>query len=187
MRASSTLLLASWASTSLAVQPWLDKTLPFEERLELFIAQLNETQKHAMVQGDTELTDNGTGVNACIGHVQGNSTLGIPDICMGDGPAGVGNSLNNVTAFPTPVMAASSWNTSIQYNYGQALAQEHMGKGRNIVLAPTINILRSPLWARAAETLSEDPWLTARLAVAVTQGIQSQGALACPKHFAAYN
>ncbi|KAF5523639.1 Beta-glucosidase [Colletotrichum aenigma] len=187
MRASSTLILASWASTSLAVQPWLDKTLPFEERLDLFIAQLNDTQKHAMVQGDTELTDNGTGVNACIGHIQGNSTLGIPDICMGDGPAGVGNSLNNVTAFPAPVMAASSWNTSIQYDYGQALAQEHMGKGRNIVLAPTINILRSPLWARAAETLSEDPWLTARMAVAVTQGIQSQGALACPKHFAAYN
>lgn len=106
---------------------------------------------------------------------------------MGDGPAGVGNSLDNVTAFPAPVMAASSWNTTLQYEYGQALAQEHMGKGRNIVLAPTINILRSPLWARAAETLSEDPWLTARMAVAGTMGIQSQGALACPKHLAAYN
>lgn len=62
-----------------------------------------------------------------------------------------------------------------------------MGKGRNVVLAPTINILRSPLWARAAETLSEDPWLTARMAVASVEGIQSQGAVACPKHFAAYN
>ncbi|GKT52415.1 beta-glucosidase [Colletotrichum spaethianum] len=89
---------------------------------------------------------------------------------MGDGPAGVGNSLDNVTAFPAPVMAASSWNTSLQYEFGQALGQEHMGKGRNIVLAPTINILRSPLWARAAEVLSEDPWLTARMAVAGTMG-----------------
>lgn len=106
---------------------------------------------------------------------------------MGDGPAGVGNSLNNVITFPGPVVAASTWNTSVQYAYGQALAQEHMGKGRNVVLAPTINILRSPLWARAAETLSEDPWLTARMAVAGVQGNQSQGALACPKHFAAYN
>ncbi|KAF9880083.1 glycoside hydrolase family 3 domain protein [Colletotrichum karsti] len=187
MKPQTKLAFASWASTALAIQPWLDKSLSFEERLDSFIAQLNDTQKYAMVQGDTELTDNGTGVNACIGHIAGNDTLGIPDICMGDGPAGVGNSLNNVTAFPAPVMAASSWNTSVQYEYGQALAQEHMGKGRNIVLAPTINILRSPLWARAAETLSEDPWLTARMAVAVTQGIQSQGALACPKHFAAYN
>ncbi|WQF85532.1 Putative glycoside hydrolase, family 3, glycoside hydrolase family 3 domain, immunoglobulin [Colletotrichum destructivum] len=209
MKSLTHLLYFLLASSALAVQPWLDKALSTEERLLSFIAQLNDTQKHAMVQGDTEvsiitttatagfsssfidkftqLTDNGTGVNACIGHIQGNSTLGIPDICMGDGPAGVGNSLDNVTAFPAPVMAASSWNTSLQYEYGQALAQEHLGKGRNIVLAPTINILRSPLWARAAETLSEDPWLTARMAVAGTMGIQSQGALACPKHLAAYN
>lgn len=126
-------------------------------------------------------------MNPCVGHISGNDTLGIPSICMGDGPAGVGNSLNNVTAFPAPVVAASTWNTTVQYVYGQALAREHMGKGRNVILAPTINILRSPLWARAAETLSEDPWLTARMAVAGVQGIQSQGAVACPKHFAAYN
>lgn len=126
-------------------------------------------------------------MNPCIGHISGNDTLGIPSICMGDGPAGVGNSLNNVTTFPAPVVAASTWNTTVQYLFGQALAQEHMGKGRNVVLAPTINILRSPLWARAAETLSEDPWLTARMAVAGVEGIQSQGAVACPKHFAAYN
>ncbi|KAK1495323.1 putative beta-glycosidase [Colletotrichum cuscutae] len=187
MRVNSAFWIASLALPASTVHPWLDKTLPYEERLLSFIAQLNDTQRHAMVQGDTELTDNGTGVNACIGHIQGNSSLGIPGICMGDGPAGVGNSLDNVTAFPAPVVAASSWDTSIQYEFGQALAQEHMGKGRNIVLAPTINSLRSPLWARAAETLSEDPWLTARMAVAGTMGIQSQGALACPKHFAAYN
>ncbi|KAH8647956.1 glycoside hydrolase family 3 domain-containing protein [Xylariales sp. PMI_506] len=187
MRCLTTVLYAGWVAGVVAVQPWLNASLPYEERLLAFIAQLNDTQKFDMVQGDTELTDNGTGVNACIGHISGNSSLGIPDICMGDGPAGVGNSLNNVTTFPAPVVASSTWNTSVQYAYGQALAQEHMGKGRNVVLAPTINILRSPLWARAAETLSEDPWLTARMAVASVEGIQSQGALACPKHFAAYN
>jgi beta-glucosidase len=172
---------------TLADRPWLDPTLPNEQRLQLFLAQLNSTQKYAMVQGDTELDDNGTGVNPCIGHISGNDTLGVPSICMGDGPAGVGNSLNNVTAFPAPVVAAASWNTTLEYAYGQALAQEHMAKGRNVVLSPTINILRSPLWARAAETFSEDPWLTSRMAVAGVMGVQSQGALACPKHFAAYN
>ena len=106
---------------------------------------------------------------------------------MGDGPPGVSNSLTNVTTFPAPVLASSTWNTTVQYVFGKALAREHMGKGRNVILAPTINILRSPLWGRAAETFSEDPWLTARFAVAGVQGIQSEGALACPKHFAAYN
>jgi beta-glucosidase len=106
---------------------------------------------------------------------------------MGDGPPGVSNSLTNVTTFPAPVLASSTWNSTVQYVFGQALAREHMGKGRNVILAPTINILRSPLWGRAAETFSEDPWLTARFAVEGIRGIQSQGALACPKHFAAYN
>ncbi|KAL5316043.1 hypothetical protein ACEPPN_016918 [Leptodophora sp. 'Broadleaf-Isolate-01'] len=170
-----------------ADRPWLDKSRPAEERLQLFMLQLNTTQKYAMVQGDTVLDDHGTGVSACIGHVSGNEALGIPPVCMGDGPAGVGNNLDNVTTFPAPVVAAASWNTSLQYAYGQALAQEHKSKGRNVVLAPTINILRSPAWGRAAETLSEDPFLTARMAVAGTLGIQSQGMLACPKHFAAYN
>jgi beta-glucosidase len=140
-----------------------------------------------MVQGDTKLDDNGTGVNPCIGHISGNGTLGVPSICMGDGPAGVGNNLSNVTAFPAPIAAAASWNTTLEYAYGQALAQEHIAKGRNVVLSPTINILRSPLWARAAETFSEDPWLTSRMAVAGVMGVQSQGALACPKHLAGYN
>lgn len=107
---------------------------------------------------------------------------------MGDGPAGVGNSMNNVTAFPAPVVSAASWNTSLQFAYGVALAEEHMMKGRNVVLSPTINIVRSPEWARAAEAWSEDTFLTARMAVAQVSGIQSvDGALACPKHFAAYN
>lgn len=144
-----------------------------EERLQLFLAQLNSTHKYSMVQGDTQLDDNGTGINPCIGHISGNAALGIPSICMEDGPAGVGNNLNNVTAFPAPVVAAASWNTSLEYAYGQALAQEHMAKGRNVVLSPAINILRSPLWTRAAETFSEDPWLTSRMAVAGVKGVSS--------------
>ena len=161
------------SSQTLAYRPWLDPTVPNEQRLQLFLDQLNSTQKYAMVQGDTELDENGTGVNPCIGHISGNETLGVPSICMGDGPAGVGNNLNNVTAFPAPIAAAASWNTSLEYAYGQALAQEHMAKGRNVVLSPTINILRSPLWARAAETFSEDPWLTSRMAVAGVMGVQN--------------
>lgn len=106
---------------------------------------------------------------------------------MGDGPAGVGNSLDNVTTFPAPVLDAATWNTTLMYLYGQALGQEHKSKARNVVLSPTINILRSPLWGRAGETFSEDPFLTARLAVAQVRGVQSQKMLACPKHFAAYN
>ncbi|KAF4337518.1 glycoside hydrolase family 3 domain protein [Fusarium beomiforme] len=166
---------------------WLNKSALPEDRLQAFLGQLNESQIYAMVQGDTVLDDHGTGINACIGHISGVEALGISSVCMGDGPVGVSNSMNNVTTFPAPIMMSSGWNTTAEYIFGQMLADEQRMKGRNVVLSPTINILRSPLWARAAETLSEDPHLTARLAVAQVKGIQSRHALACPKHFAAYN
>lgn len=151
------------SNVTIASRPWLDKSLSTETRLDQLMLQLNESQIYAMVQGDTVLEDNGTGVSACIGHITGNTSLGIPAICMGDGPAGVGNSLNNVTAFPAPVLYAATWNTTKLYLFGQALGQEHKSKARNVVLSPTINILRSPLWGRAGETFSEDPFLTSHL------------------------
>lgn len=55
------------------------------------------------------------------------------------------------------------------------------------MLAPTINIVRSPLWGRAAESPPDDPYLTSRVGMAIVPGIQSQEMVACPKHFAAYN
>ncbi|KAK2022436.1 glycoside hydrolase family 3 domain-containing protein [Colletotrichum zoysiae] len=180
-------VLVSASSLSVAEPLWLDKSAPAEDRLQAFMGQLNESQIYAMVQGDTVLDDHGTGINACIGHISGVDTLGISSVCMGDGPVGVSNSMNDVTTFPAPIMMSSGWNTTAEYIFGQMLADEQRMKGRNVVLSPTINILRSPLWARAAETLSEDPHLTARLGVAQVKGIQSRHALACPKHFAAYN
>ncbi|KPI41063.1 Beta-glucosidase [Cyphellophora attinorum] len=181
------LLLTGPVSVFADTLPWMNQSLSVEDRLKLFVGSLNNTQKQRMTSGDTELDDNGTGVNACIGHISADESSGVPGICMGDGPAGVSNAMTNVTTFPAPVLSASSWNSTVQYVYGQAMAAEHRGKGRNVVLAPTLNILRSPLWGRSAETFSEDPWLTSRFAVAAVQGIQSQGVLACPKHFAAYN
>ncbi|KAK2051217.1 glycoside hydrolase family 3 domain-containing protein, partial [Colletotrichum caudatum] len=180
-------VVVSALSLSVAEPLWLDKSAPTEDRLQAFMGQLNESQIYAMVQGDTVLDDHGTGINACIGHISGVDTLGIPSVCMGDGPVGVSNSMNDVTTFPAPIMMSSGWNTTAEYIFGQMLADEQRMKGRNVVLSPTINILRSPLWARAAETFSEDPHLTARLGVAQVRGIQSRHALACPKHFAAYN
>ncbi|KAJ5261194.1 hypothetical protein N7478_011789 [Penicillium angulare] len=178
-------LLAISSLLSLAAaeqQPWLKKSLPTEERLQSFLKQLNFTEKLSMVQGTQNLETNG-----CIGYVPGIDRLSMPAVCMGDGPEGVGNNLNNVTTFPAPVMTTAAWNLSLATRFGEALAQEHKAKGRNVVLAPTINIVRTPLWARAAESLSEDPYLNSLVGVAITKGIQSREMIACPKHLAAYN
>jgi beta-glucosidase len=71
--------------------------------------------------------------------------------------------------------------------YGQALGSEEAGKGANVVLGPTVNILRSPQWGRSFESFGEDPYLSGQIAAADIQGIQSQGVIATVKHFAANN
>ena len=71
--------------------------------------------------------------------------------------------------------------------YGSAYGAEQAGKGHNIALGPTVNILRLPLWGRAPETFSEDPYLTGRQAAAEIRGIQSQHVIATVKHFVANN
>jgi beta-glucosidase len=121
------------------------------------------------------------------GHVAGIARLGIPDLFLADGPNGVGNGAMGVTAFPAAINAAATWDTSLEHRYGEALGEEQAGKGNNVALAPTINILRVPEWGRSFETFSEDPFLTAAMATAEITGIQSRGVIADSKHFVANN
>lgn len=180
-------LAASPALAQRSEQPWLDASRSPQARAALLVAAMTEDEKLKLLQGDTELDANGTGVNACVGHISAIPRLGLPRFCMGDGPAGVGNGMKGVTQFPAPILGAATFNRDLMQAYGAALGAEHRGKGRNVVLAPTINIMRTPKWGRLAETLSEDPFLTAQLGTAVTRGIQSMGLIATPKHFAANN
>jgi beta-glucosidase len=168
-------------------RPWLDAGRSPDERADLIVAAMTADEKLRLLQGDTVLDGNGTGVNPCVGHISGIARLGLPSLCMGDGPAGVGNGMKQVTQFPAPVMGAATWNADLMRAYGIALGREHADKGRNVVLAPTINIIRTPKWGRAAETLSEDPYLAAILGTQITAGIQSEGVIATPKHFVANN
>jgi beta-glucosidase len=166
---------------------WLDPTRSAAERARATLDAMTLEEKLSWLQGDTTLDANGTGVNACEGHLPPIERLGLPALCFGDGPAGVSNGLTQVTEFPAPIAGASTWDVELMNTYGMALGEEHAGKSRNVVLAPTINILRTPRWGRAAETLGEDPYLTARLAVAIVKGIQSRHVIATPKHFVANN
>jgi beta-glucosidase len=113
--------------------------------------------------------------------------LGIPALKMSDGPNGArGESFGNGTpaaCFPAGIALASTWNTELVEQIGQALGQEARSKGARVLLAPTVNIHRSPLNGRNFECYSEDPYLSARMAVAYIKGLQSQGVGATVKHF----
>jgi beta-glucosidase len=114
--------------------------------------------------------------------------VGLAPIRMSDGPVGVRGlqwderdpSLN----LPNPASVAATWDEGMAALAGRALGAEARRKGVNVLLAPTIGLHRSPLGGRNFESWSEDPYLTARLAVAFAHGVQSQGVAATAKHFA---
>jgi len=114
--------------------------------------------------------------------------LGIPAIKVTDGPNGArggGGLVGGVKAacFPVGIALAATWNAALVKQIGQALAEEAKSKGARVLLAPTVNLHRSPLNGRNFECYSEDPYLTARLAVAYINGVQSQGVAATIKHY----
>ncbi|XUY28876.1 glycoside hydrolase family 3 C-terminal domain-containing protein [Agrobacterium sp. rho-8.1] len=115
--------------------------------------------------------------------------LGVPKIKVTDGPngaRGAGSLVAGVkaTCFPVAIALGATWNPELVERMGVALAGQAKSKGASVLLAPTVNIHRSGLNGRNFECYSEDPLLTAALAVAYIQGVQSKGIAATIKHFA---
>lgn len=113
--------------------------------------------------------------------------LGIPGLAQSDGPNGVRRGIPSATAFPNAQVVAASWDRALAKAFGTALGEEAAGKGFNVLFGPTVNILRTPKWGRAAETLGEDPYLAGQIVAAEIEGIQRQHVIAQVKHFAANN
>jgi len=126
--------------------------------------------------------------------------LGIPELVMSDGPHGVRQEFNPhggwtvaegvddaVTAMPVGICLAATWNPDLAEAYGDVLGAEARARGKDILLAPGFNIIRTPLCGRNFEYYSEDPCLISALAPRVVQGIQRHDVAACAKHFALNN
>ncbi|MFA6457565.1 MAG: glycoside hydrolase family 3 C-terminal domain-containing protein, partial [Bacteroidota bacterium] len=90
-------------------------------------------------------------------------------------------------AFPAAIMQAATFDTTLAYRYGQAIARETKAKGRNTILGPCVNINRTPQGGRNFESFGEDPFLTSRIAVSYINGVQSERVVATTKHFAVNN
>lgn len=113
--------------------------------------------------------------------------LGIPSIVMMDGPVGIRLDNNKTTCFPTGLLTAASWDKSAACRIGEAIGEESLAMGNDVILAPGMNILRNPLNGRNFEYFSEDPVLSGFIASAFIDGVQSKGVGTSAKHFAANN
>jgi beta-glucosidase len=113
--------------------------------------------------------------------------LGIPQIKVTDGPNGARGAWGNLgptsDLIPVGIALGSTWNTELVEKIGAILAEQIKAKGAHILLAPTVNIHRTPIAGRNFECYSEDPFLSGKMATAYIRGIQSNGAGACIKHF----
>lgn len=133
---------------------------------------------------------------ASVWESRGIPELGVRTLILSDGPHGIRrqegpsdhlglNASRPATCFPTAATIANAWDVDLVAELGEALAAEAVSLGVDVVLGPGLNIKRSPLCGRNFEYLSEDPFLSGKLATGYVKGIQSQGVSACPKHFAA--
>jgi len=125
--------------------------------------------------------------------------LGIADIKYADGPFGIreemqpkgwmglGWETDKATFFPTGSALAATWSPELAYSYGTGMAKEARLRGKDMILGPAINIQRIPTGGRTYEYMSEDPFLSSRLAVGYTKGVQDNGVAVCVKHFALNN
>lgn len=112
-----------------------------------------------------------------------NTSYKIPIIIHDEGLHGC--MARGCTIFPQSIALASSWNPELVEKIGAAIGKESRAHGIHQLLSPTINIARDPRCGRTEETYGEDPYLASSMAVAYIKGVQSQGVICTPKHFAA--
>ena len=117
------------------------------------------------------------------------SAIGLRPMVLSDGPAGVRGTRfdagNPSTSLPCPVALAATWDERLVHDIALALGHEARAKGVDVLLGPTVNIVRTPLSGRGFECFSEDPLLTSRMAVAFVRGVQEAGVGATAKHYVA--
>jgi beta-glucosidase len=155
---------------------WRDAAQPLEARVEDLVASLTLEEKVALMAGSGAF------------EIHGVARLGVPPVRVADGPTGVrSNEGEAATVFPVGIALASTWNPQLARDVAGAIAREALALDDHVILAPTVNIVRTPLWGRNFETYSEDPHLAGELGAAYVEGLQGEGVGASLKHYAVNN
>ena len=114
--------------------------------------------------------------------------LGIPKLVVADGPTGFRSPNSEpATVFPVGVALAACWDPGLAKATGRAIGLETIAHKVDVLLAPAVNIQRTPVGGRNFETYSEDPLLASEVAIGYVEGVQSVGVGTSLKHFAANN
>lgn len=158
-----------------------------ENRINEILGEMTLEEKVAMCHANSKFYSNGV------------ERLGIEELAMMDGPHGVRSEperhswacLNReedkCTYLPTETALAATFNPDLAKRFGETLGSEARYRGKDIILGPGVNIIRTPLCGRNFEYMSEDPCLISKMAPELVKGIESQDVAACVKHYALNN
>jgi len=159
----------------------------YEPLIDSIISEMTLDEKVGMLHGTGMFVSGGV------------ERLGIPEFHYTDGPNGVREELerhswnplnlgnDSATFFPTGSALGATWNRELAYQYGEALGLETRARGKDMILGPAVNIMRTPIGGRTFEYFTEDPYLNAEISVGYVRGVQNQDVAVCVKHFAANN
>ena len=166
---------------------YLDQTKSEEQRIDDAILRMTLAEKIRIIHAQSKFSSAGV------------PRLGFPDFWTDDGPHGVrpdvlwdewdqaGQTNDSCVAFPALTCLAASWNPQMSRIYGEALGEEALYRGKDMILGPGVNINRTPLNGRNFEYMGEDPFLASVMVVPYIQGLQSKGVAACVKHYCLNN
>ncbi|MCB0371650.1 MAG: glycoside hydrolase family 3 C-terminal domain-containing protein [Muricauda sp.] len=177
-----------------------DDRASMDARVADVLAQMTLEEKIHLLKGSgiasgMGMVEPGEGIPGVVGTIVATPRLGIPTVNLSDGPAGLRIEPTRegedrtfyCTAFPIATLLASTWNTALVEEVGQAMGNEALEYGIDVILGPGANIHRHPFCGRNFEYYSEDPLLTGKIGAAMVNGIESNGVGTSVKHFVANN
>ncbi|MBL7474106.1 beta-glucosidase family protein [Robertkochia sediminum] len=162
-------------------------SLQYDEKIDSLIALMTIEEKIGMLHGNSMFANKAV------------ERLGIPELTMADGPLGVREEISRdswapagwdndfATYYPAGGGLAATWNTELSLRFGQSVGEESRARGKDVLLSPAINIIRTPLGGRTYEYFTEDPFLNARMSVPFIVGVQQNDVAVCVKHYAVNN
>jgi beta-glucosidase len=156
-----------------ADRPWMDRTLPPDQRARLIVAAMTLDEKVQQIH----MVDQPTRPR----EVAGIPRLGLATFKITNGPSGAGpgdaQGAQPATALPSALALSASWDTGLANAFGSVAGQEVASRPEHLLEAPGVNITRVPRNGRNFEYFGEDPYLSGQIAVSEVRGVQAQGIL----------
>lgn len=156
----------------------------YEKEINAIISELTLEEKAGMLHGFEFFRSGGVEAKGIPCLVTSDGPMGVRNEFPGDSWFPINNSDDFVSYLPSNSAVSATWNPKCAYQGGKVLGEEARGRGKDVILAPGINIKRDPLCGRNFEYMSEDPYLVEEMTVPMIQGIQESDVAACVKHFA---